>query len=74
MALLHAHAGAQAASERFSQRAESATGLTPAERLEIKSDLIVRTDLGMARALHRAGDYAAAEAVLLRISDYLFRP
>ena len=72
LALLHAEAGSQTLSDRLSQRAESATGLTAVERLEVKSDLIVRTDLGLAKALHKAGNYAQSEALLQRISDYLF--
>jgi hypothetical protein len=72
LALLQADAGAQAPSERLSQLAESATGVTPAEMMAIKADLVVRTDLALARSLHHAGAYAQAEVLLLRVGDFLF--
>ncbi|MDO8321005.1 hypothetical protein [Rhodoferax sp.] len=72
LALLQAQAGAQEAADRLSQQAESVNGLTAMERLEVKSDLIVRTDLAMAKALHQSGALAQAENLLQRISDYLY--
>jgi uncharacterized Zn finger protein (UPF0148 family) len=72
LALLHSQAGAQAQADRLSRMAEKSTGLTPTELLEIKADLIVRTDLALARWTHNGGDYAKAETLLKRVGDYLF--
>jgi hypothetical protein len=72
LAILQAEVGMQEQSERLSQRAESAVGLTAMELLEIKSDLIVRTDLALAKSWHKSGSYAKSEVLMQRIGDYLF--
>jgi hypothetical protein len=72
LAVLQAEVGAHEQSDRLSQRAETTVGLTAMELLEIKSDLIVRTDLAMARYLHKSGSYAQSEILMQRIGDYLF--
>lgn len=72
LALLQADRGDQVQSDRFTQRAESAKGLSEAELFDIKSLLLVQRSLASASALHRAQAFAQSEAVLQRVGNYLF--
>ncbi|AGX87305.1 hypothetical protein [Candidatus Symbiobacter mobilis] len=72
LALLHAEQGAQEPSLQMAQRAEAATGMTPPEMREIKTDLSVRRTLALARAQHQAKAYAQSESLLQQVSDYLY--
>lgn len=72
LALLYASGGLPAKAEQFRRLAQSTAGLSPAESTAINTDLIVRSDLAMAKVLQGLGRYAEAESLLQRVSGYLF--
>ena len=52
--------------------AQATAGLSPAENTAISTELIVRSDLALARVLQGLGRYAEAESMLQRVGGYLF--
>ncbi|MBA3592890.1 MAG: hypothetical protein H0W47_03715 [Polaromonas sp.] len=72
LALLYANGGLPARAERYRKMAQATSGLSPAESTAIATDLIVRSDLAMARVLQGLGRYAEAESLLQRVGGYLF--
>jgi tetratricopeptide (TPR) repeat protein len=72
LAFLYAQGGLPARAEKYRRMAQSTAGLSPAESAAINTDLIVRSDLAMARVLQGLGRYAEAEAMLQRVGGYLF--
>ena len=71
LALLYADAGSRAKASQFSQMAQASTGLNPAETVAINSDLIVRGDMAVAKALHGFGMYPDSEVLVQRVGGYL---
>jgi len=71
LALLYAHGGLPARAEQYRKMAQATSGLNPAENTAIATDLIVRSDLAMARVLQGLGRYAEAESLLQRVGGYL---
>lgn len=71
LALLFADAGSRGKASQFSQLAQSATGLSPAETVSVNSDIIVRGDLAVAKALHGFGMYPDSEVLIQRVGGYL---
>jgi len=72
LALLYANGGLPARAEQYRKMAQATPGLSPAESTAVATDLIVRSDLAMARVLQGLGRYAEAESLLQRVSGYLF--
>ncbi len=72
LALLYASGGLPARAEQYRKLAQATPGLSPAESTAVATDLIVRSDLAMARVLQGLGRYAEAESLLQRVSGYLF--
>lgn len=72
LSLLYAHGGLPARADKYRRMAQSTAGLSPTERDAVNTDLIVRSDLAMARVLQGLGRYAEAEALLQRVGGYLF--
>ena len=72
LSLLHAAAGLPGKSAQLRSLAQATPGLSAADSVAINTDLIVRSDMAMAKMLHGLGRYAEAEAVLQRIGGYLF--
>lgn len=72
LALLYASGGLPAKAEQFRRLAQTTAGLSPAESTAINTDLIVRSDLAMAKVLQGLGRYAEAESLLQRVGGYLF--
>lgn len=72
LAFLYAQGGLPARAEKYRRMAQSTAGLSPADSAAIHTDLIVRSDLAMARVLQGLGRYAEAEALLQRVGGYLF--
>ena len=72
LSLLYANGGLPARAEKYRRQAQSTAGLSPAESDAINTDLIVRSDLAMARVLQGLGRYAEAESMLQRVGGYLF--
>ncbi|MDP1955099.1 MAG: hypothetical protein Q8K71_11525 [Polaromonas sp.] len=71
LALLNAAGGLPSKADHSRRLAQSTTALSPAESVAINTDLIVRSDLAMARLLQGLGRYAEAEALLQRVGGYL---
>lgn len=71
LSLLYAQGGLPSRAEQYRRLAQSTTGLSRAEAVAINTDLIVRSDLAMARVLQGLGRYAEAEAMLQRVGGYL---
>ena len=72
LSLLYTSAGLPGKSGQLRSLAKATTGLSAADSLAIDTDLLVRGDMATAKLLHGLGRYAEAEAVLLRVSGYLF--
>jgi tetratricopeptide (TPR) repeat protein len=72
LSLLYANGGLPARADKYRRQAQSTAGLSPAESDAINTDLIVRSDLAMARVLQGLGRYAEAESMLQRVGGYLF--
>lgn len=72
LALLYANGGLPAKAEQYRRMAQATTGLSPADNTVIGTELIVRSDLALARVLQGLGRYAEAEALLQRVGGYLF--
>ncbi|MGQ2980171.1 MAG: hypothetical protein ACT6Q9_10790 [Polaromonas sp.] len=72
LALLYANGGLPARAEQYRKMAQATPGLSPAESTAVATDLIVRSDLAMARVLQGLGRYAEAESLLQRVGGYLF--
>lgn len=72
LSLLYAHAGLPARADKYRRMAQSTAGLSPADSDAVNTDLIVRSDLSMARVLQGLGRYAEAEVMLQRVGGYLF--
>jgi hypothetical protein len=71
LALLYADAGSRGKVSHFIQLAQSTTGLSAADTITINSDLLVRGDLSLAKALHGFGMYPDTEVLLQRVGGYL---
>ncbi len=72
LSLLYANGGLPARADKYRRQAQSTAGLSPAESDAVNTDLIVRSDLAMARVLQGLGRYAEAESMLQRVGGYLF--
>jgi tetratricopeptide (TPR) repeat protein len=72
LALLYANGGLPARAEQYRKLAQATPGLSPAESTAVATDLIVRSELAMARVMQGLGRYAEAESLLQRVSGYLF--
>ena len=72
LALLYANGGLPARAEQYRKMAQATPGLSPADSTAVATDLIVRSDLAMARVLQGLGRYAEAESLLQRVGGYLF--
>lgn len=72
LSLLYANGGLFGKSGQFRTLAQSTKGLSPADIAVINTDLIVRSDLATARVLQSQGRYSDAEALLQRVSGFLF--
>jgi tetratricopeptide (TPR) repeat protein len=72
LALLYANGGLPAKADQYRRMAQATAGLSPAENTVISTELIVRSDLAMARVLQSLGRYAEAESMLQRVGGYLF--
>jgi rRNA maturation endonuclease Nob1/tetratricopeptide (TPR) repeat protein len=72
LSLMHRDFGLHDKADEYSRLAQTSKGLTPTEASSFISELIVRGDLASAKLLHKAGQYAESEAVLHRVSGYLF--
>jgi tetratricopeptide (TPR) repeat protein len=72
LALLYANGGLPARAEQYRKMAQATPGLSAAESTSVATDLIVRSDLAMARVLQGLGRYAEAESLLQRVGGYLF--
>ena len=71
LALLYAAGGLPSKADQSSRLAQSTAALSPAESIAINTDLIVRSDLAMAKLLQGLGRYAEAESLLQRVGGYL---
>ena len=71
LALLYADAGSRGKVSQFIQLAQSTSGLSAADTVSINSDLLVRGDLSLAKALHGFGMYPDTEVLLQRVGGYL---
>lgn len=69
--LLYADAGSRGKVSQFIQLAQSTSGLSAADTVSINSDLLVRGDLSLAKALHGFGMYPDTEVLLQRVGGYL---
>jgi tetratricopeptide (TPR) repeat protein len=72
LALLYANGGLPARADQYRRMAQATPGLSPADSTAVATDLIVRSDLAMARVLQGLGRYAEAESLLQRVGGYLF--
>ena len=72
LSLLYTAAGLPGKSAQLRSLAQATRGLSATESIAINTDLIVRSDLAMAKMLHGLGRYVEAETVLQRIGGYLF--
>ena len=72
LSLLYTAAGLPGKSAQLRSFAQATQGLSAAESIAINTDLIVRSDMAMAKMQHGLGRYIEAEAVLQRIGGYLF--
>lgn len=72
LALLYANGGLPARAERYRRMVQTTAGLSPAENTLISAELIVHSDLALARVLQGLGRYAEAESLLQRVGGYLF--
>ena len=72
LSLLSAAAGLPGKSAQLRILAQATAGLSATDSVAINTDLIVRSDMAMAKMLHGMGRYAEGEAVLQRIGGYLF--
>ncbi len=72
LSLLYTAAGLPAKSSQYRTLAQSTSGLSAADTAAINTGLVVRGDMAMAKMLHGLGRYAQAEALLQRVSAYLF--
>lgn len=72
LALLYANGGLPAKAEQYRRMAQATAGLSAAENTVISTELIVRSDLALARVLQGLGRYAEAESLLQRVGGYLF--
>jgi len=71
LALLYAAGGLPSKADQSRRLAQSTAALSPAESIAINTDLIVRSDLAMAKLLQGLGRYAEAELLLQRVGGYL---
>jgi len=72
LSLLYTAAGLPGKASQLRSLAQATTGLSAADSVAINIDLVVRSDMAMAKLLHGLGRYAEAEAVLQRVGGYLF--
>ena len=72
LSLLTAAAGLPGKSAQLRNLAQATPGLSATDSVAINTDLIVRSDMAMAKMLHGLGRYAEGEVVLQRIGGYLF--
>lgn len=72
LTLLYTAAGLPGKASQLRSLALATGGLSSADSVTINTDLLVRSDLATAKMLHGLGRYAEAEAVLQRVSGYLF--
>lgn len=72
LALLYANGGLPAKADQYRRMAQATAGLSLAENTAINTELIVRSDLALARVLQGLGRYAEAESMLQRVGGYLF--
>ena len=72
LSLLYTAAGFSGKSAQLRSLAQATAGLSAADSVAINTDLVVRSDMAMAKMLHGLGRYADAEAVLQRVAGYLF--
>jgi len=72
LSLLYTAAGLPGKASQLRSLAQGTTGLSAADSVAINIDLVVRSDMAMAKLLHGLGRYAEAEAVLQRVGGYLF--
>ncbi|MBP6406268.1 MAG: hypothetical protein LCH79_17915 [Proteobacteria bacterium] len=71
LSLLNADAGLRGKASELAEAARASAGLSPADAVQVNTDLIVRGDMAAARVLHSVGLYAESEAVLQRLGNYL---
>ncbi|WP_395060545.1 hypothetical protein [Polaromonas sp.] len=71
LALLYAAGGLPSKADQSRRMAQSTAALSPADSTAINTDLIVRSDLAMAKVLQGLGRYAEAESLLQRVGGYL---
>lgn len=71
LALLYAAGGLPSKADQSRRLAQSTAALSPADSVAINTDLIVRSDLAMAKLLQGLGRYAEAESLLQRVGGYL---
>lgn len=72
LALLYAAGGLPSKADQSRRMAQSTAALSLADSTAINTDLIVRSDLAMAKVLQGLGRYAEAESLLQRVGGYLF--
>ncbi len=72
LSLLYANAGLPSRASQYRQMAQGTAGLSAAESTLLTTELIVRSDIAMARVLQGLGRYAEAEALLQKVGSYLF--
>ena len=72
LSLLYTAAGLPGKASQLRSLAQATTGLSAADSVAVNIDLVVRSDMVMAKLLHGLGRYAEAEAVLQRVGGYLF--
>lgn len=72
LSLLYTAAGLPGKASQLRGLAQATAGLSAADSVTINTDLLVRSDMAMAKMLHGLGRYAEAEAVLQRVGGYLF--
>lgn len=71
LALLYAAGGLPSKADQSRRMAQSTSALSPADSTSINTDLLVRSDLAMAKVLQGLGRYAEAESLLQRVGGYL---
>lgn len=71
LALIEADAGRSSEFDALSTRAEITPGLTPRHASTLYAELLVGSELALARSHHRSGAYGASEASLRKLAAYL---
>ncbi len=72
LTLLYTAAGLPGKASQLRSLAQATAGLSATDSVTINTDLLVHGDMATAKTLHGLGRYAEAEAVLQRVSGYLF--